>query len=146
MTIIVFFFFKDKKSPEDERGGPIHGCQQSTCEKSKQRICCDTTFYNSSLFDRNSSLHTVILQILDVLSFLKMPLEKVMSPRGDVGSEPPSRRVGAIRADGFCSADTSCDSSPVSSDLEVTWTTWIQSLKLRNESNVSLNKHFSPSL
>lgn len=75
-------------------------------------------FYNSSLFDRNSSLHTVILQILDVLSFLKMPLEKVTSPRGDVGSEPPSRRVGAIRADGFCSTDTSCDSSPVSSDLE----------------------------
>lgn len=103
-------------------------------------------FYNSSLFDRNSSLHTIILQILDVLSFLKMPLEKVTSPRGDVGSEPPSRRVGAIRADGFCSTDTSCDSSPVSSDLEVTWTTWIQSLKLRNESNLSLNKHFSPSL
>lgn len=103
-------------------------------------------FTNSSLFDRNSSLHTVILQILDVLSFLKMPLEKVTSPRGDVESEPPSRRVGAIGADGFCSADTSCDSSPVSSDLEVSWTTWIQSLNLRNESNVSLNKYFSPSL
>ncbi|XP_004562011.1 transmembrane protein 44 isoform X1 [Maylandia zebra] len=44
--------------------------------------------------------------------------KKVTSPRGDVGSEPPSRRVGAIRADGFCSTDTSCDSSPVSSDLE----------------------------
>uniref|UniRef100_A0A669CPW8 Transmembrane protein 44 n=1 Tax=Oreochromis niloticus TaxID=8128 RepID=A0A669CPW8_ORENI len=68
-----------------------------------------------SLFDRNSSLHAVILQILDVLSFLKMPLEKETS---DVGSEPLSRRVGWIRADGFCSTDTSCDSSPVSSDLE----------------------------
>uniref|UniRef100_A0A3Q4I807 Transmembrane protein 44 n=1 Tax=Neolamprologus brichardi TaxID=32507 RepID=A0A3Q4I807_NEOBR len=76
----------------------------------------------------------------------KVSKESVTSPWGDVGSEPLSRRAGAIGADGFCSADTSCDSSPVSSDLEVSWTTWIQSLKLRNESNVSLNKHFSSSL
>uniref|UniRef100_A0A3B4H1W6 Transmembrane protein 44 n=1 Tax=Pundamilia nyererei TaxID=303518 RepID=A0A3B4H1W6_9CICH len=82
----------------------------------------------------------------DHASLKLLSKESVTSPRGDVGSEPPSRRVGAIRADGFCSTDTSCESSPVSSDLEVNWTTWIQSLKLRNESNVSLNKHFSPSL
>ncbi|CAI5685236.1 transmembrane protein 44 isoform X2 [Oreochromis niloticus] len=51
-------------------------------------------------------------QYMDVSS---QPARKETS---DVGSEPLSRRVGWIRADGFCSTDTSCDSSPVSSDLE----------------------------
>ncbi|XP_031614019.1 transmembrane protein 44 isoform X2 [Oreochromis aureus] len=51
-------------------------------------------------------------QYMDVRS---QPARKETS---DVGSEPLSRRVGWIRADGFCSTDTSCDSSPVSSDLE----------------------------
>lgn len=32
---------------------------------------------------------------------------------------PLDRTVRVIRVDGFCSSDTSCESSPVSSDLEV---------------------------
>uniref|UniRef100_A0A3Q0RU15 Transmembrane protein 44 n=1 Tax=Amphilophus citrinellus TaxID=61819 RepID=A0A3Q0RU15_AMPCI len=43
-------------------------------------------------------------------------------------NEPLSRRTGVIRADSVCSTDTSCDSSLVSSDLEVSWTTWIKSV------------------
>uniref|UniRef100_A0A3Q3KH36 Transmembrane protein 44 n=1 Tax=Mastacembelus armatus TaxID=205130 RepID=A0A3Q3KH36_9TELE len=46
-------------------------------------------------------------------------LKEVMSSREEVVDRLPHCTVRVIRVDRFCSSDTSCDSSSVSSDLEV---------------------------
>lgn len=52
LLIIILFnlVFKDKRWPEDNWGGWLHGCRCSTCRKSKWRICGETDCILASYF------------------------------------------------------------------------------------------------
>lgn len=78
---------------------------------------------NLHIFSTSISGHSYSGYVCMFFFFFQICLKEVMLSKEEVEDRPLSGTVRVIRVDSFYSSDTSCDSSPVSSDLEVGWAT-----------------------